>query len=151
MKYKHAGFWVRFLATIIDSIILMIPLGIIIGIVANADPIMAYRINQLSNIFIIILVIFLWLKWGGRTPGKKIMGIKILKKDYTELDFKAAILRYIGYFFSTILFCIGYIMVGVREDKKGLHDLIGGTVVVFENPEKVSYQQEIKEEFPEKK
>ena len=37
----------------------------------------------------------------------------------------------LGKFISGILFMIGYLMVGLRGDKKALHDLISDTVVVY--------------------
>jgi len=153
MEYKHAGFWIRFFAILIDSVILMIPMSIIFGFTVSVNPLAAVSINQLMNLIIIVGTVLLWIKWGGRTPGKKIMGIRILKSDYSELDTKTAIIRYFSYILSTITFGIGYLMVGLRKDKRGLHDLIAGTVVVYDKQDikENNYQSEVKEDFPENK
>ncbi|HIC12614.1 MAG TPA: hypothetical protein EYO75_04465 [Sulfurimonas sp.] len=43
-----------------------------------------------------------------------------------------AISRSIGYIASTFSFLIGFIMVAFRDDKRGLHDLLAGTVVIYD-------------------
>ena len=57
-------------------------------------------------------------------------GIVILKADGEVIDIGSALLRYLGYLASSITLGIGYLMIGFRGDKRGLHDLIGGTVVI---------------------
>lgn len=47
-----------------------------------------------------------------------------------SLELGPAVLRYLGYFASTLLLGIGYLMVAFTPQKRGLHDYIAGTVVV---------------------
>jgi uncharacterized RDD family membrane protein YckC len=41
-----------------------------------------------------------------------------------------ALVRYLAYFLSVFTLGIGFIMVGLRQDKRGLHDLVCDTVVI---------------------
>jgi uncharacterized RDD family membrane protein YckC len=57
------------------------------------------------------------------TVGKRIMGIYVIKQDGNKLSFWRALGRTtIGYWLSTLLFFIGYIMVAFTEKKTALHD-----------------------------
>lgn len=125
---RHAGFWVRFAANLLDTIIMGIPILVILmfSFKSRAD-------QDLINLLIYTAAtIFLWTSWDGRTPGKKIMGIKIVSyPEYGPISLRKALVRFlIGYTISGLLFFIGYIMVAFRKDKRGLHDLIAGTCVV---------------------
>lgn len=74
MVTKPAGFWKRFLASILDGIIIGIPLGII------SYSIMGEREADVFTSLVNIL--YCWLVpvvWSGYTAGKKIIGIRIVK------------------------------------------------------------------------
>ncbi|MEA1918610.1 MAG: RDD family protein, partial [Campylobacterota bacterium] len=47
------------------------------------------------------------------------------------LSNKQLIIRYIGYIVSIIPLMIGFFMVAFRSDKRALHDLLAGTVVIY--------------------
>ncbi|MDD2567019.1 MAG: RDD family protein [Thiovulaceae bacterium] len=40
--------------------------------------------------------------------------------------------RSLGYIVSTLLFLVGFLMVAFRKDKRGLHDLLADTAVIYE-------------------
>ena len=46
---------------------------------------------------------------------------------------KQFILRYLGYFLSSFVFCLGFIWIAFDKKKQGWHDKIAGTVVVKES------------------
>ena len=123
IQVRYAGFWRRLAAYLIDAIILGIiswilrPMGIV-GIV-------------LSSITSIFYFIGFWAGLG-QTPGKAALGIKVVRIDRTNIGGGTAILRYIGYIISSIIVCIGFIMIAFHGKKQGLHDLIAGTIVIIE-------------------
>jgi uncharacterized RDD family membrane protein YckC len=119
----YAGFWIRFLASFIDGLILIVP-NVVIGLVVEFPLATAIQI-----VIGLAYTIGFWVTESA-TPGKMAMGIVILKADGEVIDIGSALLRYLGYFASSITLGIGYLMIGFREDKRGLHDLIGGTVVI---------------------
>lgn len=131
--YEVAGFWVRLIASFIDNLILLVPLILFVvyfDINTENDS-----VSLMSNIIIVLFFVTLWVKWGGKTPGKALLGIKIIssKESTEDITFFQGLLRYFGYILSTIFFFIGFIIIGFRKDKRGLHDLISDTYVVYEN------------------
>ena len=131
---RYAGFWVRFLANIIDSLVLGIPVAIAAWILSGFKSTDSTLVQTLYYIITLVIIAYLWTKWGGRTPGKKMMGIKVVSfPGYGPLSYSKSTIRYlIGYTVSTLLLMIGFIMIAFRNDKRGLHDLIAGTCVIYE-------------------
>ena len=119
----YAGFWIRFVAWLIDAIILTIP-NIIIGLVVESPGsiLLQFAIG-------IVYTIGFWTAEGA-TPGKMAMGLRITTVQGEPVDFGKAVLRYIGYFVSGITLGIGYLMIAFTREKRGLHDYIAGTMVV---------------------
>ena len=88
----YAGFWVRFGSLLLDAII-MIPL-IIFTLYLNGLGKNIYFITFIPNLlFGLWYGIYLPKKYGG-TPGKLILGLKIIRLDGQAIDWKEAILRY---------------------------------------------------------
>ena len=122
----------RFLAFFIDNIIMFIILFPLIMIMSDTKSIPSSQELNVLQIIFIPIILFMWVKWGGATPGKKIMKIKIVDENsFGSLTGGQAILRYIGYIPSSIMF-IGFIMILFTKKKQGLHDKIAKTVVIEE-------------------
>lgn len=70
--------------------------------------------------------------WGtrGQTPGKMMVGIKIISTDGAPMSEGEAALRLIGYAISGIVFYLGYLWIIWDKDKQGWHDKIASTYVV---------------------
>jgi uncharacterized RDD family membrane protein YckC len=71
-----------------------------------------------------------FLGWRGQTPGKMIVGIKVLRTDKKPLTLRDSALRYCGYLVSVISLFVGFIWVAFDKKKQGLHDKIADTCVV---------------------
>ncbi|WYP27223.1 RDD family protein [Alkalihalobacillus sp. FSL W8-0930] len=133
MRQKPAGFWVRFFATFIDSIIVAV-ISIILSIIFQDAP---NSLEDSTSAFIfqlmysVIGVIYLTASRFKGTPGKIILGIQVVKEDGERIGIGRSIGRFFAYFLSALIFYIGYLMVAFREDKKSLHDLICHTRVVY--------------------
>jgi len=63
------------------------------------------------------------------TLGKMIFGMKVTDLNGHRISFGRATGRHFAKWLSTMILCIGYIMVGFTERKQGLHDLLAGTLV----------------------
>jgi len=89
---------------------------------------------EVINLIVTITVTMIfWRKFRGATPGKKFVHIKIVDaKTLEDIDNRQAITRSFGYIVSTLALLIGFIMVAFRKDKRGLHDLLADTVVIYE-------------------
>ena len=65
----------------------------------------------------------------GRTLGKALVGIRVVLADGAPVPVGAALLRWVAYWISLVPCGFGFVMAGLRADKRGLHDLIAGTRV----------------------
>ena len=124
---NYRGFWIRFLACMIDGIIIGIPVWILqMGLVyATGMQSMMYLVSFVG----IILIIYMDGIKGG-TPGKLILGMRIVNEKGEYIGIPMAILRYIGKVLSGMILGIGYFMIGWDKKKQGLHDKIAQTYVV---------------------
>lgn len=132
---RYGGFWIRFLAVIIDGIVLSV-----IGWLIGGNDVVSYEqvgssVSMNVNFFgwytliPIVYTIGFWI-WKSATPGKMILGLKIIDENGNNLDVKTAIIRYLGYIVSAITIFIGYLMIGFTKNKRGLHDMIAKTYVI---------------------
>lgn len=119
---RYAGFWRRLAAYLIDAIIIGVIYWILISIIVG-----------IVLVFVIPIVYFVgFWAWLGQTPGKAALGVKIVRLDGTTIGIGTAILRFIGYIVSSIIVYIGFLMIAFHGRKRGLHDLIAGTLVIIE-------------------
>ncbi|MGX1900835.1 RDD family protein [Thermolongibacillus altinsuensis] len=134
MVSNPAGFWRRLAANLLDGLIVGVPLAIISYFITGSmegDP-----ITSLINLAYFLLVP---IYWSGYTIGKRIMGVRIVKVNGEKLGFGAMFLRTIVaslvYVVTLgIALIVSSIMVGVRQDKRAIHDFIAGTYVTTERP-----------------
>ncbi len=155
MKNVHyAGFWIRFVGYMIDTIILMIVVSIIsmimgvitglsvvgVGMTMGADlenlkVISAVLGGLLGGIFgLIASWLYFALQYSSRfqaTVGMRCVGIQVVDYDYQRLSFGRATGRFFAKYLSGIILMIGYIMIAFTEKKQGLHDFIASTYVVY--------------------
>lgn len=123
-QIRYAGFWRRLAAYLIDATIT----GVIFWILSLFGGIIE---SVLAYIISIVYFIGFWA-WLGQTPGKAALGVKIVRLDGTNIGIGTAILRFIGYIVSSIVLCIGFLVIAFHGQKRGLHDLIAGTLVIIE-------------------
>ncbi|MEO5569913.1 MAG: RDD family protein [Bacteroidia bacterium] len=143
---RYAGFWLRFVAFILDSvlvgvidfIILFMFFGIHIFRIHNLTP-HSFPFGTLAHLFpvIIISVIIKWLYFAGMesskhqaTPGKMALDVKVTDLQGNRISFAKATGRYFGKILSSLIFYIGYLMAAFTEKKQALHDKLADTVVL---------------------
>jgi formylglycine-generating enzyme required for sulfatase activity/uncharacterized RDD family membrane protein YckC len=132
---EYAGFWKRFAALIIDSMII----SIVTYIVYLMIPVMLSRGRPESEVFSgwIVWMIVNWLygavmesSSGQATLGKMALGIIVTDYEGERISFGRATGRLLGKIISSLILLIGYLMAGFTEKKQALHDMIAGTLVV---------------------
>ena len=132
----YVGFWARFGAAIIDSIlmaIILVPVGRVFGIGTDFES--AFRIDSPANILVngilpAIAVILFWV-YRQATPGKMLIGAKIVDaKTLGKPSTGQMIGRYFSYYISTIVLLLGFVWVGIDARKQGWHDKLAGTLVI---------------------
>lgn len=149
-RVVHAGFWKRFAASVIDSVVttalvyaIQIPLMILFGIGMSTslgsgdDPFSSGAgIAVLGLIYLISLTIpLMYFSWmhsskNQASLGKMAIGIKVTRSNGERISFWRAFGRYWAFLLSYLILAIGLIMAGITERKQGLHDMICDTLVV---------------------
>lgn len=76
--------------------------------------------------------LFVGLAVAGRTPGKGIVGIRVVAADGSTLSVRRALVRTIAFPISALVFGLGFLLILVQREHRGLHDLIAGTAVVYD-------------------
>ena len=66
----------------------------------------------------------------GQSPGKSVMGIKVVSMSGGSPSAIQAILRYVGYFINTFLLFLGWFVPIFTPGNRGIQDYIAGTRVV---------------------
>jgi uncharacterized RDD family membrane protein YckC len=143
----YAGFWIRFVAAFIDGIIVGVANAIISAIFgisrvmpsANADPLANLSIIMASagkGLIVGAVISFLYAAFlesseKQATLGKMIVGIKVTDSNLQRISFGQAAARHFSKYISGLILCIGYIMAGFTDKKRALHDMIAGTLVVY--------------------
>ena len=135
-SYNYAGFWIRTGAWIIDSIlILLITMPLIYAIYGGSyfyyeEMILGVPDFLISYVFPFVATILFWI-YKSATPGKMVVKLKVVDaKTGNPPSVQQSIIRYIGYFISTLPLFLGFIWVAWDRKKQGWHDKMAGTVVI---------------------
>lgn len=148
----YGGFWIRFLARLIDGIIvgianaiIRIPFMLLFGLGAGGlgrgrglgdgmifGPAMAglLGISTLIGLAIGVAYEVYFLSAHGATPGKMALGLKVIRADGGPISPMLALARYFASWVSAVILMIGYIMAAFDAEKRALHDRICETRVI---------------------
>ncbi|MEM7109739.1 MAG: RDD family protein [Bacteroidota bacterium] len=158
VQKDYAGFWLRFVALLIDSIIITLLYFFIVtpifaalgfGFATAAEDIQSGNMTEeealgligvVTGIFatvgLIIQIIYILYfalmessKFQG-TVGKMVVGIKVTDSNGGRVSFGSAFIRNLGKILSQIIIYIGFLMAAFTEKKQGLHDMIANTLVL---------------------
>jgi uncharacterized RDD family membrane protein YckC len=87
----------------------------------------------LSAIFPSLYLLFFWTL-SGQTPGKRLLGLRIVQIDGRRLSFYTALRRLIGYALSILSLGLGFLMILIDDRRQGWHDKFARTCVVYAWP-----------------
>lgn len=136
-----AGFWIRAAAAVVDALIAGTLQGIIVFLFAgllglllhgfDSDSMLMLCLGWLLSGAVSVVYYVYFTAFGGQTPGKMALRIKVVRTDSSPLTLGRAFYReVIGKFVSGIILGIGYLMVAFDAKKQGLHDRMADTYVV---------------------
>ncbi len=131
----YGGFWIRVVAYIIDAILLSVASGIVgsvfgFNIFAPDWDHFEPAANGISLVIGWLYFALLESSERGATVGKMAVGLRVVTDQGQRLSFMNATGRYFAKFISAIILCIGFIMIAFTDKKRGLHDMIAGTLVI---------------------
>jgi len=128
---EYSGFWRRFVAYVIDNILLSVIFWLLVlvlgGIAGDGGVIGAYT-----------LAAIVWLGYyaamesstSQATVGKMALGIQVTDLEGNRISFGRAVGRNLAKIISVLIFYIGFIMSAFTAKKQALQDMIAGTLVV---------------------
>ena len=156
-RVEYAGFWLRFLAFLIDNavmgigfVLILIPLIFLTGLGGFISEIHPDEDMNDVGIFMLIGLLFLaatvsllltWLyhalmessEWQA-TLGKRVLGLVVTDMAGRRVSFGRATGRHFAKIITNMVPAfIGYIMAGFTERKQALHDMIAGCLVLRRN------------------
>jgi uncharacterized RDD family membrane protein YckC len=135
----YAGFWRRFLAILIDELILATVSFLFSAsyylMVMSIPESRALEVTVLSNRIFSFFLHWLYFTLMESSPKQATLGkmaIGIIVTDYSghRISFLRASGRYFGKYLSAFIFGIGFIMAGFTRKKQALHDMLAETLVV---------------------
>jgi len=138
-EIKYAGFWIRWVANLIDALVLLIP-SILAALIIKkfiASVNVRLILDGVSGLLFSWVYFILMTRKYQATLGKAALGIRVISDASENLAWGQIILREtIGKIISMVILFIGYIMAGFTQRKQALHDKIARTLVIYKDPEK---------------
>ncbi|TVT28950.1 RDD family protein [Salinicoccus cyprini] len=133
-----AGFWVRLGARVLDALLIGMVIGTLVFVFRmDTESRLTQAIESVASIlYFVLFPTFVY----GYTVAKRLLNIRIVKKDGTDVNLSTMVLREVlGGIIYAVTFGLALIvsafMVGLRKDKRAIHDLIAGTYVTHDRAE----------------
>ncbi len=153
-RVEYGGFWLRFVAYVIDSVVMtaglvlvLIPVIFLTGLGTLLSQVHPEEDLGDTGFFLLIGLIFLvvtaglavtWLyyalmessEWQA-TVGKKALGLVVTDTAGQRVSFGRATGRHFAKIVTNMVPAfIGYLMAGFTEKKQALHDMIAGCLIL---------------------
>lgn len=137
MKVSNpAGFLNRFAANIVDLLVISVLTNVILQFQNY------FLQNELNSVINFLYALLLPILWSGYTIGRRALGNRIVRMDGKKLGLGTMVMRFIiaGIIYALTLgigLIVSAFMVGLREDKRAIHDFIAQTYVTKNQPKKI--------------
>jgi uncharacterized RDD family membrane protein YckC len=153
--WHYGGFWMRFGARVIDSIVFAVPVLIFAAVfipnllrVGSQQPnpqqvngeLAAFGLTFIA-LFVVVAIFYevLMLRYWGGTVGKLACGLIVVRSDGRSLGWGVSFGRFFMWnvvtnglpYLNMLLMLISGIMAGTDEQKRALHDRVCDTRVVY--------------------
>lgn len=138
----YAGFVSRLLAFIIDVLLLVVATTLITWLLTFLSLLLPFEADLSGSALSFITTgllttgfyagyfLFFWTL-SGQTPGKMLMGIRVVTTDGQYISFGQAVRRLIGYFIAAFPLYLGFFWILFDDRRQGWQDKIAGTCVVY--------------------
>ena len=135
---QRAGFVTRLAAMIADTIILSAALRGTVSLLLLAEralrrfapPFSLGKLVLVCGPVIACLysIVCWWLR--GQTPGKWLLGLRVVALGGGQVGLGRSAIRFVGYLLSALPFYLGFLSV-LGPERRGFHDRLAGTEVVY--------------------
>jgi uncharacterized RDD family membrane protein YckC len=149
LEFPLAGVGSRFLAIAFDTLVQAIA-GLVFGVVAVVAAGVGVAIGGrpagtwvLAFLLLVLFVVYTGyfavfeVVWRGQTPGKRLVGLRVIDVSGSPITVYSAILRNLIRIVDQLpgIYAVGIVSVIVTSRQQRLGDLAAGTVVVHERTE----------------
>jgi uncharacterized RDD family membrane protein YckC len=145
-RYQYGGFWIRFVAKVLDSFILstlsfVFMLFFVLfeyvtspaGKDISSFELQPGIIASIGELIITLGYTVFFVGKYGATPGKIICHLKIITAEGRRVSYARASARFFAEMISSLLAGFGYLMAIFNNEKKTLHDVICNTRVISDS------------------
>ena len=140
LRGHYAGFASRFIAFVFDCVLSIAVFELTLAAISFAASVLtgtSIHWNR-GNLWVVI-AFFAWeffyyaYSWtvSGRTPGMMILGVQVVGQGGTRVGAQRGLVRTLAFPLSFILLGLGFLGILLGRDRRALHDVIAGTVVVY--------------------
>ena len=137
---EPAGFASRAVAFVTDAVIFGVSHALLAWTIVQiaallARPSFSQRLEPWvvtvgGGVIAVAYSVISW-SWFGRTPGKALLGLAVTTSDGARPGPLRSLLRFLGYLLSTIPLGAGFLWILVDDHRRGWHDHLAGTRVVY--------------------
>lgn len=157
LRGRYAGFVTRMVAVVLDMVLIVSAVFIIVVVVRlvltflgiteilqaiplvediQSKPVVStltsvVTVLLINMLFFSIYQVFFWLA-AGATPGKALIGLRVVPERGQKLTFKQAVVRALTWYVSAFVFFLGFLTVLVNERRQGWHDRWANTCVLYD-------------------
>lgn len=145
LQYQYGGFFKRALGFLIDLFLIMISNMILfgLGLLASCKAMNDLNLSAPSEDLVFLLtglftlsglgLFFIYLVYfntSGQTPGKKLLGLKVISRSGGPVRLVQALARTLGLLLTLFFFFPGFLFILFNRQKLAFHDLLAGTYVI---------------------
>jgi uncharacterized RDD family membrane protein YckC len=135
---NYAGFWLRVVASLIDSLLMLMVLTPILFIFFGNAFWMSGLVGMggfVVNYLLPALVVILFWVYKSATPGKMLLKLRIVDAATGGKPTSGQLIgRYAAYYVSMLPLLLGFFWVAFDRRKQGWHDKLAGTLVIEDTP-----------------
>jgi len=128
MTEERAGFWLRAGAYMIDGFIASLAGVVALMLLASLGLMAPARFAPMviTAAYFTVLPVLM----AGQTPGKKLAGLEIVRRDGEPVTYVTGFVRWLGYMLSVVTLCLGFLMALFTAEGRALQDYLAGTRIV---------------------
>ena len=154
LQGQYAGFASRAVAFVLDTVIVSLTVVLTSWLTAQmleyfaridirtCPPLTEFRLyiisclvvrwglNLFASIFPLLYLLTLWIL-SGQTIGHYLLGLRVVRMNGKRINLLSGILRILGYVACFLTLGLGFLLVLISNQRRGLHDRMAGTCVIY--------------------
>jgi len=154
LQGQYAGFASRAVAFVLDTVIISLTVVVtswltaqmleyFAGIDIRACPpltefrlyiitclVVRWGLNLFASIFPLLYLLTLWIL-SGQTIGHYLLGLRVVRMNGKRINLLSGILRILGYVACFLTLGLGFLLILISNQRRGLHDRMAGTCVIY--------------------